>query len=416
MQPSRAAHVHVLWSLAVPLGCGGSVESDDAGPGADALQSDPGVAPTPGPAAAMPASESAAPGPAPAIDDGRLIDGTCYAVCDGAVDSDGDGWGWQDNRTCVVSGSDAHESGMPCGTPATTPISNPDSTPNPSLPVTSKFVGNITTEYQLRQDFLDYWDQLTPENEGKWGSVEPSRDQMEWGALDQLYRFTRENGIPFKQHTLVWGSQSPGWLTGLSEDEQRAEVEEWIRLYCERFPDTELIDVVNEPDHTTPSFIAALGGPGSTGHDWVIWSFETARRHCPNAVLILNDYNVLRWDTDNFIEIANKVRDAGYLDAVGCQAHGLEDMSLEELEQNLERIAAIGVDVYVSEYDIDLANDSQQARVMAEQFPLFYEHPAVVGITLWGYIHGSTWVPESGLIRNGQPRPAMTWLLDYLGR
>jgi GH35 family endo-1,4-beta-xylanase len=348
---------------------------------------------------------------------GRRVDGTCYPACGGSEgDSDGDGWGWENSATCVVPGGAAHASGSPCDAgPDAAPGPDPDpGNPTPTGP--RKYVGNITTQNELRQDFLQYWDQLTPENEGKWGSVEYTRDQMDWSKLDQLYRFARDNGIPFKQHTLVWGNQSPGWLQGLSQDEQRAETEQWIRLYCERFPDTEMIDVVNEPDHTTPSYIAALGGAGTSGHDWVIWSFETARRHCPNAELILNDYNVLRWDTDNFISIANKVKDAGYLDAVGCQAHGLEDIEFAELQQNLDRIAAIGVPVYVSEYDLDLSSDSEQAAVMAEQFPLFYEHPAVVGVTLWGYVHGTTWVPDSGLIKNGRPRPAMTWLLDYLGR
>ena len=54
---------------------------------------------------------------------------------------------------------------------------------------------------------------------------------------------------------------------------------------------------------------------------------------------------------------------------------------------------------------------------MQTQFPLFYNHPSVEGITLWGYVVGSTWVNGSGLIQsNGTPRPAMTWLRTYIGR
>ena len=45
---------------------------------------------------------------------------------------------------------------------------------------------------------------------------------------------------------IVWGSQQPSWIGGLSQGEQRAEVEEWIRLFCERYPQTQLIDVVND--------------------------------------------------------------------------------------------------------------------------------------------------------------------------
>jgi endo-1,4-beta-xylanase len=54
---------------------------------------------------------------------------------------------------------------------------------------------------------------------------------------------------------------------------------------------------------------------------------------------------------------------------------------------------------------------------MEEQFTMFFEHDAVVGITLWGYVQGRTWLANSGLMSDGgQQRPAMTWLMDYLDR
>ena len=238
---------------------------------------------------------------------------------------------------------------------------------------------------------------------------------MNWAKSDEYYQFAKDNGIPYKQHTFVWGSQEPRWIGNLSPAEQAAEVEEYIRLYCERYPDVPMIDVVNEPDHATPSFAGALGG-GLSDHAWVIWSFEKARQYCPNSILILNDYNVLRWDTDNFVSIARKVAARGLLDAIGAQAHGLEDITFTELRSNFEKVASVGVPIYISEYDIDEGNDERQRQIMEEQFTFFYNEPRVVGITLWGYIHGATWRTDTGLIRNGQPRPAMTWLMNFLGR
>ena len=291
----------------------------------------------------------------------------------------------------------------------------PPPAPQPAPPRTGKFVGNITTSGALRSDFLQYWDQLTAENEGKWDAIEPTRDQMNWSKSDEYYQFAKSNGIPYKQHTFVWGSQEPGWMAGLSASEQAAEVEEYIRLFCERYPDVPMIDVVNEPDHATPSFAGALGG-GLNDHAWVVWSFEKARQYCPNSILILNDYNVLRWDTDNFISIARKVASRGLLDAIGCQAHGLEDQSFAELQANFEKVAGVGVPIYISEYDIDEGDDTRQQQIMEQQFTFFYNEPRVAGITVWGYIHGATWRTDTGLIRNGQPRPAMTWLMNFLGR
>ena len=58
------------------------------------------------------------------------------------------------------------------------------------------------------------------------------------------------------------------------------------------------------------------------------------------------------------------------------------------------------------------------ASIAFGRFPLFMNTDYVPGITIWGWIYGQTWseAPESGLIRNGSFRPAMTYLMQTLGR
>jgi len=276
------------------------------------------------------------------------------------------------------------------------------------------FVGNITTRGNVRSDFAQYWDQITAENEGKWASVEGTRDQYNWSGIDRVYNFAKQNGMPYKQHTFVWGNQSPNWINNLSASEQAAEIEEWIRDYCTRYPDTEMIDVVNE---ATPGHAPAGYAQNAFGNNWVTRSFELARKYCPNSVLILNDYNVLRWNTEQFIEMARPAINAGVVDAIGLQSHGLETISFSELQRNLDRIASLGLPIYISEYDVAENNDQRQLAIMQEQFPLFYKHPSVKGITIWGYLSGATWVDGTGLINsNGSHRPAMDWLMNYIGR
>jgi GH35 family endo-1,4-beta-xylanase len=276
------------------------------------------------------------------------------------------------------------------------------------------FVGNITTNGAVRSDFVQYWDQITPENEGKWGSVEPNRDQYNWSGLDAAYNYAMQNNIPFKQHTFIWGNQAPGWIHNLSASEQAAEIEEWIRDFCARYPNTAMIDVVNE---AIPSHAPATFAQNAFGSNWIIRSFQLARQYCPNSILILNDYNVLSWDTDAFIQLARPVIAAGVVDALGEQAHGLEGWSLNDIRTRLDRVAALGLPIYITEYDVARTNDQEQLNILQTQFPLFYDHPSVVGITFWGYVVGSTWVNGSGLIHpNGTRRPAMNWLMNYLGR
>ncbi len=283
-----------------------------------------------------------------------------------------------------------------------------------------KFVGNITTHTSVDTDgfiYSEYWDQITPENAGKWGSVQPTMGSARrWDTLDAIYDYTQEQGIIFKEHTFVWGTQQPSG--SISE----SDVKDWMNAFCERYPNTPLIDVVNEPPpHTTPSYAEAIGGGTFGSWQWIINAFKWAREACPNAILILNDYNTIEWPEDNqrMIDIANTLQEVGApIDALGAQSHGLSGgVSTERMIELLTKLHEdTGLPVYISEYDIDLNDDQAQLAKFQEHLPFFLETDWIPGITLWGWIHGKTWVPNSGLIRNGQARPAMVWLMEELGR
>jgi endo-1,4-beta-xylanase len=47
-----------------------------------------------------------------------------------------------------------------------------------------------------------------------------------------------------------------------------------------------------------------------------------------------------------------------------------------------------GLPIYISEYDIDQPVDSIQRKIMEDQFTMFWNHPKIIGITYYGYIHG----------------------------
>jgi len=286
-----------------------------------------------------------------------------------------------------------------------------------NLPQSSKtrasFLGNIISGSNAPSSFTRYWNQVTPENSGKWGSCEGSRDQYNWSQLDAAYNFARSNGYKFKAHCLVWGQQEPGWVSGLSQSEQRAEVEEWIRDFGKRYsPD--LVDVVNEPLHAKPSYRNALGGDGSTGWDWVVEAFRLANQYV-SGTKILNEYDILNGSSNpsQLITIANAVKNAGMSLSIGCQAHSIENVSANDLRSRLNQIRNAGYTVYVSELEIR-GGDSEQLRIYQDLFPIIWENSA--GVTLWGYIQGQMWRGEAYLVSSsGSHRPAMDWLMQNYG-
>jgi len=62
------------------------------------------------------------------------------------------------------------------------------------------------------------------------------------------------------------------------------------------------------------------------------------------------------------------------------------------------------------------SGDNTQLMEYQRVFPLFWEHPAIQGITLWGYRPGH-WRSAQGAYLaydNGAERPALEWLRDYV--
>ena len=285
-----------------------------------------------------------------------------------------------------------------------------------------KFLGNITQRGQIPSNFTTYWDQIVPENEGKWGSVEGTQGKYNWTSLDNIHSFAKQHNIPFKQHNFVWGSQQPSWIGGLSQADQKAAVEDWIKQFCTRYPDTQMIDVLNEPPpHTTPPYLAALGGAGASGYDWVITIFTWARQYCPTSILIVNDYNIIEQsgDNNNMIKLVTSAMKGGApIDAIGAQAHGLSNATASTTQMYIDKLtSSTGLPVLISEFDLNIADDTQQKNQMQSLFTMFWNDTNVKGVTYWGYIQGETWETNTWLLSSsGTERSAMSWLMQFVGR
>ena len=288
----------------------------------------------------------------------------------------------------------------------------------------NKFLGNITTRYQMNAgggvpEYYKLWNQVTPENESKWASVEGNRGSYNWGS-DTPFNYAKKYDFTYKFHALVWGAQYPNWLSSLSIKERYLALVKWFDAAKKHYSTLPMIDVVNEAvgNHQAGNSMMkeTLGGGGKTGYDWLIKAFELAYERWPNSILIYNDYNSIRWDVDSYITLVQTLRDAGApIDAYGNQSHDVNDISANELSNVLKKQQdALKMPMFITELDIDKADDAQQKAQFQKVLPLMWEAPYCAGVTLWGYIHGATWVDNSGLYKNGKERPAMTWIKEYM--
>lgn len=295
--------------------------------------------------------------------------------------------------------------------------------------------------------FANYWNSVTPENGGKWGSAESTRGTYNWGELDAAYSLATTNNFGFRMHTLIWGAQQPTWIYSLPAAEQLTAIKAWFAAVAARYPKIDFIDVVNEPINTPPTgfvtigspanptgsvapdggnYINALGGTGTTGYDWIITSFQLARQYFPNAKLMINEYSLVNDAnrTQKYITIINLLKDRNLIDGIGIQGHAFSTRGTSEatINANLATLAATGLPIYVTELDIDGNNaagqldDDVQLAEYQRVFPLFWANPAVRGVTLWGYRPGHWRTAQGAYLANADntERKALTWLRTYV--
>jgi len=300
-----------------------------------------------------------------------------------------------------------------------------------------KYVGNILKNdpnFMHDSNFNTYWNAVTAENATKWGVLERNRNSMNWTVADRTYNHAKNNHLPYRYHVLAWGSQYPSWIEDLTPEEFQAAMEELMASVSERYPLMDQVEVLNEPmvkntwnrqEHApgTPLFREGLGGAGETGYDWAVWLFEKAREYFPNSKLVLNDFEMEtnQAGVNELLDMIKVLRDRNLIDGFGTQAH---TFNVDRTHENrilhaLNQMATSGLPVYVTELDLKgTANPPTEASQLASYqraFPVYWNHPAVAGITLWGYVQGAIWQPDAYLLTtSGTERAALTWLKEYL--
>ncbi len=302
-----------------------------------------------------------------------------------------------------------------------------------------------------------HFNAITPENITKWSLIHPEPGEYNFEPADRFVEFGEKNGMHMVGHTLVWHSQVPDWVfkdkegSFLDREALLERMRDHIHTVVGRYKGRiHAWDVVNE----------ALNDDGTMrethwyniiGKDYLIKAFEFAHEADPDAELLYNDYSL-----ENPAKRKGAVRLIKYLQengapvtGIGTQGHWhIPHPSLEEIDKTIAEFAALGIDVMVTELDIDvlpaawnysgadismvagmedgldpytdgLPDDVQQELTerYREIFELFLKHRDVITrVSFWGVTDGDNWknnFPVRGRTnhpllfdRDWQPKPA----------
>ncbi|WP_253944658.1 endo-1,4-beta-xylanase [Paenibacillus sp. NEAU-GSW1] len=309
----------------------------------------------------------------------------------------------------------------------------------------------------VRMDLLKmHHDVATAGNAMKPDALQPTKGNFTFTAADALVDKVLDEGMQMHGHVLVWHQQSPVWMNTttdaanntvpLGRDEALANLRTHIRTVMEHFGDKVISwDVVNEAMNDNPSnptnWKAALRQSPwyqAIGPDYLEQAYLAAREVLDenpdwDIKLYYNDYNEDNQNKATAIySMVKEINDRYALthpgklliDGVGMQGHYSVNTNPTNVALSLEKFISLGVEVSITELDIQAGSNYQlsekladaQGYLYAQLFELFKanaEH--IARVTFWGLDDNTSWRASSNPLlfdKNLQAKPAYYGVID----
>ncbi|MDR2521970.1 MAG: endo-1,4-beta-xylanase [Spirochaetaceae bacterium] len=283
-------------------------------------------------------------------------------------------------------------------------------------------IGNIVSASDLGGERFEllarHFNVLTAENAMKPAALQPHKGAFVFEEADAIVNATLARGIKMHGHTLAWHEQSPAWMNyeGIPRDEAITNLTVHAKTAAEHFRGRVISwDVLNEAiidnppnPHDWRASLRQSPWYKAIGPEYIEIVFKAAREADCEAKLYYNDFNL---DNQNkAIAVYTMVKElnaantrAGgrpLIDGIGMQGHYCLSTKPADVAQSLERFACLGVEVSVSELDVQAgenfclteAQAAEQACMFAALFKVFIACAGrIARVTFWGLDDEASW-------------------------
>lgn len=273
-----------------------------------------------------------------------------------------------------------------------------------------------------------------------WGRYEPEEGKTAYPETMAAAKWLRERGVQVKGHPLCWHTACAPWLMQYSNEEiLRRQIERIHRDVNAYKGVIGLWDVINEVvimpvfDKYDNAITRICKEKGRIR--LVKEVFAAAKESDPDAVLLINDFNV----SVSYEILLEGLLEAGVpISAIGIQSHQHQGYwGLDKLNNVLERFSRFGLPIHFTENTlisgdimpahIDDLNDWQvenwpstpegeerQAREISEMYSVLFAHPLVEAITTWDFNDGCWLKAPSGFVREDNSEKPSYYALQKL--
>lgn len=261
----------------------------------------------------------------------------------------------------------------------------------------------------------------------KWWVLRKDRGRYNFGPADELVRFAEDHRMKVRGHCLVWGRDNPEWLTqGDFTPRQlsrllREHITHVMKHYSgEVFAWDVLNEAFDEHGNVRDSLWYNQPGIGLAGKGtaYIEQVFRWAHKADPHALLFYNEAEgeEMNRKSDAIYAMVKDFKLRGVpIDGVGLQMH-VPSMHADvaSLAANIARLAALGVQVHITELDVSLPLNSgsaspddltRQAVVYGGVVRACLNNPGCTAIQTWGFTDKYSWIGSHTRRARGQALP-----------
>jgi endo-1,4-beta-xylanase len=259
----------------------------------------------------------------------------------------------------------------------------------------------------------------------KWFTLRPDEATYDFRQGDAVVRFAQDHGMKIRGHCLVWDHNNPDWLTQnhfTSEQLSRLLHEHITRVMQHYAGQVFAWDVINEAIDENGGVRDSLWynqpgiGLSDKGTAYVEQVFRWAREADPRALLFYNEAEGegLNHKSDVIYAMVRDFKQRGVpIDGVGLQMH-VPALAVDTaaLTANIRRLAALGVQVHITELDVSIPLDSngfplpgdsaRQAEIYRGIVHACLSNPGCTAIQTWGFTDKYSWIGSHSRGARGQ--------------
>ncbi len=268
---------------------------------------------------------------------------------------------------------------------------------------------------QYRSRVSSHFTTTVLENDLKWPFWEEWQSWNRQATMDTFAWLSAQN-LTVRGHNLIWPSANnlPADARNLTGEALKTRIDQHFADIlksenaggkCYQW------DVVNEPytNFDIQGRIAAgttTQSNGKLGNQEIVRWFQLARMLDPQAKLFVNDYDILAAggaDVNHqtyLFELTKWMLENGApVDGVGMQGHFDRITPPALMQTIIERFSALPVQLAVTEFDINMADEELQAEYTRDVMTMIFSQPKFTDFLMWGFWEKSHWLPLGAMYR-----------------